>query len=310
MSTRTDTEVSLPPAEGSQPPESRIRGLLGWTTVGIAVVGALILPLVGAIGAAQVVSLAGVALAFVQGTRRYGWPVLIGLFVISFVISNIWENLSILTGFPFGNYHYTLMPQLFLVPVIIGVTYFGLGYVSWMTANTVLDRADERLDLRTRTGRINVIALPVLAGAVMTMFDVGADSLIATVRQVWIWHDGGGLFGVPWTNYVGWWFVTWSFFQVFALVLAIRQTRRSGSGVEAIRQVSYLQPVLIYAMFAVAAITTFMGSTDSGTVSDATGVEWDTAALNETLMIINIFTIIPISLFAIVKILRGDLNRT
>jgi Carotenoid biosynthesis protein len=40
--------------------------------------------------------------------------------VIAFIVNNFYENLSILTGFPFGHYHYTeaLGPKLFLVPLL------------------------------------------------------------------------------------------------------------------------------------------------------------------------------------------------
>ncbi len=205
---------------------------------------AVVFPLAGLVGGSQVLAQCAVALAVIQGSRRYGWRLLIAFFVICYVVSSFWETLSVLTGFPFGNYTYTLMPQLFNVPVIIGVTYFGIGWVSWMVTNAILDRPDERLDLRTRVERINAFALPLLSGALMSMWDLGADSLISTVRGVWIWEDGGGVFGAPFTNYIGWWFVTWSFFQIFTLVLAFRQTRRPAGTHEILPQVSYLQPVL------------------------------------------------------------------
>ncbi|WP_104182320.1 carotenoid biosynthesis protein [Arthrobacter sp. B0490] len=290
-------------------PGGRIRQSLGWIAVAGAAAAAIIIPLAGLLAAAQAVSLCALALAVVQGPRRYGWKLFLAFFATCFVISNFWENLSIITGFPFGNYYYTLMPQLFYVPVIVGVIYFGIGWVSWMTTNAVLDRADERLDLRTRAGRVNVIALPALSGAVMTMFDVGADSLISTVRSIWIWEDGGGVFGVPFTNYLGWWFVTWTFFQVFTLMLAARQTRRPARPARPLRQVSHLQPVLTYAMFTVVSMTTFIAGGGPQTVVDPSGASWDTAALNETLMIIDIFSVVPVALFAIAKIARGDLKR-
>ena len=267
------------------------------------------MPLTGAPAAAQSIALPGVALALVGGTRRYGWGPLLAFFMVSYAISFAWENLSVMMGFPFGSYHYTLTPQLFYVPVIIGFAYFGIGFVSWMTANTILDRADEHLNLRTRPGRTNVFALPVLAGAVMTMFDVGIDSISSTVRGAWIWEDGGGVFGVPFTNYLGWWFVTWSFFQVFALVLAIRQTRRAADTTESLPHVSHLQPVLVYTMFGVSSISAFLGFTEGETVVDATGMAWSTPAVFETFMVFNILSIIPVSLFAVTKIARGDLNR-
>lgn len=286
-----------------------MRRLLGWCAVAGAAAAAVIIPLAGLPAAAQAVSLSALALAVIQGSRRYGWRLFLAFFAVCFVLSNAWENLSIITGFPFGNYYYTLVPQLFYVPVIVGFTYFGIGWVSWMTTNALLDRADERLDLRTRGGRINVLALPALSGAVMTMFDVGADSLISTVRGIWVWEDGGGVFGVPFTNYLGWWFVTWTFFQVFTLILAARQTRRPARSESRLRPVSHLQPVLAYAMFAVVSTTTFIAGGAPETVLDPNGAPWDTAALNETLMIINIFSVVPVALFAIVKIARGDLTR-
>lgn len=287
----------------------RIRGSLGWLLVIVAVAVAFIFPLSGMLLASQIVSFAGVILAIVQGSRRYGTWTLLAFFVICYVISTFWESFSIATAFPFGDYEYTLFPQWFNVPIFIGISYFGIGWVSWATVNVILDRADERLNLRTRAGRINVVALPVLAGAVMTMWDVGADSLIATARGAWNWYDGGGLFGVPWTNYVGWWFVTWCFFQVWALLLAVRQTRASTESATTLPAISHLQPVLMYLSFAVVATTTFIAATDPPVSVDASGVSWDTASLNETMMIINLFTIVPISILAITKILRGDLNR-
>jgi uncharacterized membrane protein len=308
------TSASPPATVTPRPaPAGRIRLTLGWLAVGLAAVTAIVFPLAGFVGGSQVVAQSAVALALIQGTRRYGWRLLIAFFVICYVISSFWENLSIMTGFPFGNYTYTLMPQLFYVPVVIGVTYFGIGWVSWMVTNTILDRPDERLDLRTRAGRINVVALPVLAGAVMTMWDVGADSLISTVRGAWIWEDGGGVFGVPFTNYLGWWFVTWSFFQVFTLVLAARQTRRARTPEPVftpLPRVSQLQPTLIYSMFAISAVTTFAAGRGPETATDPTGIVWDANAINETLMVVNIFTIIPVAIFALVKIARGDTART
>ncbi|WP_104182323.1 hypothetical protein [Arthrobacter sp. B0490] len=47
----------------------------------------------------------------------------------------------------------------------------------------IFDRADEHLDLRTRAGRVDVVALPALSGAVMTMFDGGLDPISATIRR-------------------------------------------------------------------------------------------------------------------------------
>src|SRR5712692_5858107 len=65
------------------------------------------------------------AFALFHGAQRYQWGGIITFLVICLVVSNVLENTSILTGFPFGHYHYTsdLGPKLFLVPLFIGPAY-------------------------------------------------------------------------------------------------------------------------------------------------------------------------------------------
>jgi hypothetical protein len=73
-----------------------------------------------------------IAIATLHGLRRYSLKEFFIFFVIAFIVSNFYENLSILTGFPFGHYHYTdaLGPKLFLVPLLIAPAYFGCGYLA------------------------------------------------------------------------------------------------------------------------------------------------------------------------------------
>ncbi len=51
--------------------------------------------------------LAAVAFALIHGAIRYRWSGGVTFLVICLVVSNILENTSILTGFPFGHYYYT-----------------------------------------------------------------------------------------------------------------------------------------------------------------------------------------------------------
>src|SRR5262245_4274196 len=78
-----------------------------------------------------------IAIAPLHGLRRYSLKEFFIFFVIVFIVSNFYENLSILTGFPFGHYHYTeaLGPKLFLVPLLIAPAYFGCGYLAWSLAH-------------------------------------------------------------------------------------------------------------------------------------------------------------------------------
>ncbi len=298
------------PAQALQPPapqpsgRSRATTITQWALVVAGLTVALVMPLAGFGGAAMVGLLLTIPFAAIHGTCRYGWRRFLTFFVVTFVVSNFFENLSIMTGFPFGDYHYTGSLKLFHVPIEIGPIYFGLGYISWLTASTLLDRADERLNWRERTGRFNTFALPALAAAVMTMFDVSIDSRASTVNHAWIWEDGGGVFGVPYTNYLGWWLVTYTFFQIFALLLSRPQTRAEKPGA-AVAPGSLLQPVLLYLATGLASIPTFF-TARSGTIVDAAGATWDLTAINETMMTISIFSVITVALLALAKIARGD----
>ncbi len=86
--------------------------------------------------------------ALIHGTRRYGWGPMVIFLVICLAVSNVLENTSILTGFPFGHYHYTgaLGPKLFLVPLLIGPSYFGTGYLAWVLSTVLLG------DVRPKAG--------------------------------------------------------------------------------------------------------------------------------------------------------------
>jgi len=225
----------------------------------------------------------------VHGTRRYGVKSMAIFYIVSIVISNIYENLSIVYGFPFGFYHYTAGGKIFHVPALIGPAYAAIGYISWQTANILLGFADERLDmLGTR------LFLPLMAGSVMAMFDLVTDPIASTVNGNWIWHDGGGFYGVPLSNFLGWWLVTWSFFQVFAFWLA-------GQSRPEPRPASFWAPaVLLYGNLGFTALSYYLRTSASQVPLIArNGLVWRPVDLGEGVATVLMFTILPICLLAL-----------
>src|SRR5947209_4731408 len=77
---------------------------------------------------------AATAFALVHGAVRYGWRGILTFLAICLVVSNVLENLSISTGFPFGHYQYTGGLKLLQVPIFIGPAYFATAYLAWMLA--------------------------------------------------------------------------------------------------------------------------------------------------------------------------------
>src|SRR5580692_4711424 len=83
-----------------------------------------------AIVALDVIS--ALAFALVDGTRTLGIRGILIFAAICIFVGNIIENLGVATGFPFGHYYFAELmgPKLFYVPVLLGLAYIGMAYVS------------------------------------------------------------------------------------------------------------------------------------------------------------------------------------
>jgi uncharacterized membrane protein len=92
----------------------------------------------------------------------------------------------------------------------------------------------------------------------MASFDLGVDSVAPTVAHAWIWEQGGGVFGVPWTNYLGWWLVTFLSYQGFAAFLASQHPRLRRSG--AVGREPLAQAVVLYLLLGLSSIPAFVGA--------------------------------------------------
>jgi putative membrane protein len=183
------------------------------------------------------------AFALLHGAVRYHWSGILIFLVMCLVVSNVLENTSILTGFPFGHYYYTsgLGPKLFLVPLLIGPAYFGTGYLAWVLSTVLIG------DVRSKGSWFTTFAAPFIASFMMVAWDLGMDPTSSTIRHLWIWEQGGGYFGVPLTNYLGWFFTVYVFFQLFALSLRLRKASRDREELTLPRSY-YAQAIVMYAV--------------------------------------------------------------
>jgi uncharacterized membrane protein len=88
-----------------------------WILTTVVVIVLLTARLLPAPIAVALLALTQIVFTLLHGARRYGWRAIIAFYALTLIISNIYENLGIITGFPFGNYHYSdeLGAKLFLV---------------------------------------------------------------------------------------------------------------------------------------------------------------------------------------------------
>jgi len=110
------------------------------------------------------------------------------------------ETLGLEFGLPFGNYAYSqaLQPQIRGVPAIIPLAWLMMLPTAWAVAELLLQPVKERL-----RGSY-WLAYALLAGAAFTAWDLYLDPQMVA-RGLWSWQNPVGYFGIPWSNYAGWW---------------------------------------------------------------------------------------------------------
>ncbi len=109
------------------------------------------------------------------------------------------EMLGVATGFPFGRYHYTdrLGPLLLgLVPYLIPISWVIMLYPSLVIATRILPAGSSRWGWR--------LGVAALAATALTAWDLVVDPVMVS-RQHWVWEQPGPYFGIPLSNYFGWW---------------------------------------------------------------------------------------------------------
>jgi putative membrane protein len=225
-----------------------------------------------------------------HGARRYGWPAIAVYVVVVLVVSNILENLSISTGFPFGHYHYTGGGKIFQVPWFIGIAYASTGYLAWIVGTVLVG------EVRRRGSWLTTIGTPLVASFAMVVWDLSLDPAASTIQQTWIWENGGGFFGVPLVNFLGWSLTVYVFFQIFALYLRARGPQAGDRP-----RSSDVQAVLLYAAIAVGFFVTF--ATGARTVvTDALGQTWRTADIYESSALTTVYGLVFVAVLAFLRI--------
>jgi len=238
-----------------------------------------------------------VTFIFVHGSLSYRLRDLLVFAAITLVVSNIFENMSVLTEFPFGHYYYTdaLGPKLFLVPVLIGPGYLGTGYLAWTTARVISGATHSRLP-----GHFT-FTVPLLAAFMMVSWDLTVDPIYATINHAWIWLDGGSYFGVPFSNFLGWLLTTFVFFQLFALYLRERPNVQSTDARPSRTQ--SLQAILFYGLITVGSLLSSLTGNRNGTVTDPAGVVWRLQDIYAVTALVAIFTMGAFTILGLVKLM-------
>jgi uncharacterized membrane protein len=221
------------------------------------------------------------AFVVAHGARFYGWKNILVFIGITFLFSWCLESLSIATGFPFGNYHYTGAWKIGEVPWIIMPAYLSTGYLSWLIAHILTGHFDSEI------GGRRVLLLPFIASFVMVMWDVVMDPIMSTIQNEWVWEDGGFYFGVPLTNYVGWYLTIFLIFFVFALFIS-RQKQNMTSPIHGSRTYWLVVPLLYLGIALQYLLAPFFATS-------SLDIYW-------SLFLVTIYTMVFISIISILRV--------
>ena len=239
--------------------------------------------------------LSALAFALIHGARHYGVRG-IGVFVaICLIVGNVIENIGVMTGFPFGRYFFAdlMGPKLFNVPILLGCAYIGMAYVSYVLASILLGRIDPIL------AGAHSFALPVVAGFIMVAWDLAQDPVWATVLHGWIWRDGGPWFGVPVSNYFGWYLNVFLIYLLFTVFLSRRPARHIRA-----ESASWTLAILLYSVCAAGNVLQCIPSPNPATTADPTGKLWRVTDITGASALISIFVMGAFAVFAWVRLLE------
>jgi putative membrane protein len=236
--------------------------------------------------------LSAAAFAYVHGKLHYrlkGILVFVGLCIL---VGNFSENLSVETGFPFGHYVFNdlMGPKMWNVPILLGLAYIGMAYVSWTLARLIVG------DPYATVSGSRIVTLPLVASCIMVAWDVAQDPVWGTVLHAWTWRDGGPWFGVPVSNYFGWFANVFVIYLLFALFLK----RRPELGVPVVHPM-WGAAIFFYVLCAAGNVLQRFARPASETVFDPAGKIWLVADITTASAVVSIFVMGGFATLAMVR---------
>ena len=229
--------------------------------------------------------------AIAHSIRRLGTRRSLVLLVSGMVIANIYENLSISTGFPFGSYHHTAAsgPWLLQVPIIVGPIFYSLCYLAWTLGTMILGTGS------AKRSTLRVFGLPVIGAFIATGWNLCSDPIGATIARSWVYAHSGAYYGVPLSNYLGWFLCTWTIIQCWTLYL--EKTQGEDTGPDAPLSYWY-QASALWAAMGLQYPLLLLASPASRTVTDTGGWAWRSGDIIQAAVIMSIYTMIAAAVTA------------
>jgi uncharacterized membrane protein len=141
----------------------------------------------------------GTLAALLHSIGRLGRRISVQAFVFSSLLSLAAELIGTSTGYPFGGYSYSTLLgyRIFnLVPFPIPISWYFMLYCSLAMAGRLM-KADDSAAGRWKWA--------LAGGAILSAWDVSMDPAMVVTAH-WVWAEPGFFYGMPLTNWIGWFF--------------------------------------------------------------------------------------------------------
>jgi putative membrane protein len=238
--------------------------------------------------------LSAMAFALVHGARQYRLRGILVFALLCVVVGNLIENLGVITGFPFGRYYFLdlMGPKLFHIPVLLGLAYIGMAYVSWVLGCLIVGG---------HSNSARGFVVPLVASLIMVAWDLAQDPVWSTVLHGWVWLDGGPWFGVPISNYFGWYATVCLICFLFAFYL------RSNRVIVRPQNPAWNRSAIVfYACCAAGNVLQIARHLDPAIVQDPAGQAWSVADITLASALVSIFAMGAFAALAWVRLAKQE----
>ena len=176
-------------------------------------------------------------------------------------------------------------PRLFNLPILLALAYVGMGYCSWIVALTIL-----RHQNRAVSGRMTFL-VPLFASFVMVAWDLSMEPVWTNIDRAWTWRNGGPYFGVPVSNFLGWFLTVYVFYQLFALYLRDRAAIPC-------RDAYWRLAIIFYGLSAVGNLLVAVPVWMPKVIVDASDRSWMVSHILWASHLASVFVMMPLALIA------------
>lgn len=212
--------------------------------------------------------------SYVAGTAIFGFRDMILFNVISACFAFLFENTSVSFGFPFGFFeHFAEGFRIGNIPVQVGFGYYFYAFAGWLFADLLIGNSSSKAERR--------IGRPLIGGFIAGAMDLTTDAINGMVMGSYDYPHGGGFFGSPLTNTLGWIFTVFMTLLVVELVIVPRHEMK-----DAKKPLSdmptrwHLQNVILLGLQVSAPLLGYLFIPNRA-ITDVTGVVWQSRCAYE-----------------------------